>query len=457
MIAWPASWTTAVAFACAALLVVLTAAAAPAAVPSYLDVPRGASRSVDLPQDASDVLVGNPALADVSIASPRRLYIIGRETGLTNIFVLGSGGNEIARIELSVSIDGRSIRAALHRALPEERSIEVAVDGDIVTLMGTASSDGTVGRAARIARRFVETDDQIVNLLTVNREQQVLIQVRVAEVQRTVLKEIGITANFTDSPGGTIASRGLLKGNDFAGALFYSGIQDVMVQLRLLEERGLVRNLAEPNLVAVSGETASMLAGGEYPIPVPDDDGIKIEFKPFGVTLSFLPVVLDSGRINLKLSTEVSALSNTNTVDWVLANSDRISINSFTVRRASSTVELPDGGSLMIAGLIQNDILSGLSGVPGVMDLPIIGQLFRSDSFRRNESELVVIVNASLVRPTAPDTLRSPTDAISPGGDLDRWLMGRILGHYAPGFVQDTHPGQRHHPPFGFTIDEAQP
>lgn len=457
MIASSTYQATIVVLAFAVLLFSLGAASADSVVPTYMEVPKGTSRSVELPLDASDVLVGDPGIADVSVTSPRRLYVVGRETGLTNIFVQGDDGNEIARIELSVSLDPRPIKAALKRALPEERSIDVVADGEIVTLMGTASSDGAAGRAARIASRFVESDDQIVNLLTVNREQQVLIQVRVAEVQRTILKEIGISASFEDSPGGIIASRGLIKGNDFAGALTYSGIQDLMVQLRLLEERGLVRNLAEPNLVAVSGETASMLAGGEYPIPVPDDDGIKIEFKPFGVTLSFLPVVLDSGRINLKLSTEVSALSNTNTVDWVLANSARISINSFTVRRASSTVELPDGGSLMIAGLIQNDILSGLAGVPGVMDLPILGQLFRSDSFRRNESELVVIVNASLVRPTAPDTLRSPTDAISPGGDLDRWLMGRILGRYAPGFIQDRLSSDRRQPPFGFTIDEARP
>lgn len=443
--------------ACAALLSLSETAAADSALPTYLEVPKGTSRSVDLPEDASDVLVGDPEVATVSVTNPQRLYIVGRETGLTNIFVQGRDGEEIARIELSVSIDARHIRAALNRALPEERSIEVVADGAIVTLMGTANSDGAAGRAARIARRFVESEDQIVNLLTVNREQQVLIQVRVAEVQRTLLKEIGFSASLDDSPGGAIATRGLLKGNDFAGVLSYSGIQDFMVQLQLLEERGLVRNLAEPNLVAVSGETASMLAGGEFPIPVPDDDGIKIEFKPFGVTLSFLPVVLDNGRINLKLSTEVSALSNTNTVDWVLGDGARISINSFTVRRASSTVELPDGGSLMIAGLIQNDILSGVAGVPGVMDIPILGQLFRSDSFRRNESELVVIVNASLVRPTAPDALRSPTDAISPGGDLDRWLMGRILGRYAPGFIQDRLPNDRRQPPFGFTIDEVQP
>jgi pilus assembly protein CpaC len=223
----------------------------------------------------------------------------------------------------------------------------------------------------------------------------------------------------------------------------------------MLEQRGLVRNLAEPNLVAVSGETASMLAGGEVPVPVPDRDGIKIEYKPFGVSLSFLPVILDTGAISLKLSTEVSSLSADRvTIPLVTGPA---SVPAFIVRRASSTVELPSGGSLMLAGLIQNDVLRGINGVPGLMDIPILGQLFRSQSFKRNETELVIIVTTSLVRATAPHAMVAAGDNISPGTDSDAWLYGKLLKRYTPGFIQDAPPLSRAPVSLGFTIDEAKP
>lgn len=433
-----------------------------AAVPENFHLAVGKARSVVLPGDAREVIVGDSRVADVTVSNRRRLFVMGRQAGTSNVYVLDGNGVIIARMEVSVGADVEAARAAISRILPDD-AIEVSAEGGTLVLSGTVSSDGAAGRAALIARRFVGSDQALVNLININREQQVLIQVRVAEVQRNLLKEIGVTSVFNEgilghaSAGGAVFPRGLIKGNDFAGSFILSGIEGLLLQLRLLEERGLVRNLAEPNLVAVSGETASMLAGGEYPIPVPDKDGIKIEFKPFGVTLSFLPVVLDDGRISMKLNTEVSTLSTTNTVEWRLVNGDSLNINSFTVRRASSTVELPNGGSLMIAGLIQNDVLSGLAGVPGVMDIPVFGQLFRSDSFRRNETELVIIVNASLVRPTAPNTLVDPTQTLSPGGDLDKWLFGRMLGYYAPGFVQDASGRAHRPPPFGFTLDELLP
>lgn len=433
----------------------------PSAVPDHVHLAVGKARSVELPGDAREVVVGDSRVADVTVSNLRRLFVMGRTAGTSNIYVLDGGGAIIARMEVSVGVDVEAVTAAIRRSLPDE-PIEVSAEGASLVLSGSVTSDGAAGRAAMVARRFVAKDENLVNLIRVNREQQVLIQVRVAEVQRNLLKEIGIGTTFSGglagraSLSGSTAARGLIKG-DSAGTFIFDGIQSLLVTLNLLEERGLVRNLAEPNLVAVSGETASMLAGGEYPIPVPDKDGIKIEFKPFGVTLSFLPVVLDDGRISMKLSTEVSTLSTSNAVEWPLINNEKLNINSFTVRRAATTVELPNGGSLMIAGLIQNDMLTGLTGVPGVMDIPIFGQLFRSNSFRRNESELVIIVNASLIRPTAPSALVDPTQTLSPGGDLDLWLFGRMLGHYAPGFVQDASGRIRRPPPFGFTLDELLP
>jgi pilus assembly protein CpaC len=261
--------------------------------------------------------------------------------------------------------------------------------------------------------------------------------------------------NSTDRLKGNTNILGLNPLNQFAATFTLEGIRDLFTTLSVLEQRGFVRNLAEPNLVAVSGETASMLAGGEIPIPVPDRDGIKIEFKPFGVSLSFLPVILDTGNISLKLSTEVSSLS-AERIDVPLLTG-RAAINSFIVRRASSTVEMPSGGSVMLAGLIQNDVLSGINGVPALMDLPILGQLFRSESFKRNETELVVIVTTSLVQAQAPQALVAANDAVSPATDVETWAYGKLINQFTPGFVQDAAPAEHAPKPFGFTIDETKP
>lgn len=429
-------------------------------VPASIDLSVGKATQVDLPGDAREVIVGDPAIAEVAISSKRRLFVLGRKAGRSNVFVMNGAGNLIARVEVVVGVDLDAVRQALKRGVPNE-TIEVRNEAGTLMLTGSVNTDGAAGKVAAIARRFVDKDENLVNLIRVSREQQVLIQVRVAEVQRNALKEIGASINSIggNAPGfgplnltGSTASIGLTSTASAAATLTFAGISDLVAKLTLLEKRGLLRSLAEPNMVAVSGETASLLAGGEQPVPVPDNDGIKIEYKPFGVTLSFLPVVLESGRISMKLTTEVSARSATTE-----ALGNGLLARAFTVRRASSTVELPNGGSLMIAGLIQNDILQQLDGIPGLMDVPILGALFRSDSFQRNETELVVVVNATLVRPTAPAALVSPTDTLSPGGDLDRWLFGQLTGRYAPGFVNDAPERSRTMPMFGFTLDEVQP
>lgn len=434
-------------------------------LPGHVDLAVGSSMNVDLPGEAHEVVVGDAAIIDVAtINSKRRLFIMGRKIGRSNVFVLDAAAEVIARVEVQVGVDGQSVVAAIRRSLPDD-PIAVDAEGASLVLTGKVSSDAVAGRAAAIARRFVEKDEQVVNLLQVARDQQVLLQVRVAEVQKNILKEIGADTTLLDK--GIFGAANITgrvnpqpsSGINPVGSFVFTGVSDLLLRLTLLENRGLVRNLAEPNLVAVSGETASMLAGGEVPIPVADDDGIKLEMKPFGVALSFLPVVLDSGRINLKLSTEVSARSDNDGIKWpVLVNNQvtSITIPGFTVRRAASTVELPDGGSLMIAGLLQNDTISGLSGVPGAMDVPVLGQLFRSDSFKRNETELVIFVSANLVKPAAAGNFVVPTDSMSPGGDLDMWLFGKMLGRYTPGFRQDRI-RDREPAVYGFTIDEVLP
>ncbi|MGE5547811.1 MAG: type II and III secretion system protein family protein [Solirubrobacterales bacterium] len=432
-------------------------------VPARIDLPVGKSRDIDLPGEAREVVVGDPTIADVAVSSRRRIFIMGRKAGRSNVFVMDGSGRVIARIDAVVGVDREAIEGALRAVLPDE-SIEVSAEGANVILSGTARSDAATGRAAAVARRFVEKDENVVNLVKVTREQQVLIEVRVTEVQRNLLKELGVTtggqggyAKFLsdfDLVGRTKAIG--LSSTTFAGTFRFTGLHDLIVNLDLLESRGLVRNLAEPNLVAVSGETASMLAGGEYPIPVSDNDGIKIQYKPFGISLSFLPIVLDSGRISLKVSTEVSARSKADPVQIPLLTGVS-TVDSFSVRRAATTVEMPNGGSLMIAGLLQNDILSGIGGVPFIMDVPILGALFRSESFRRNQTELVIMVTSTLVRPTAAANLAIPNDAVSPGGDLDSWLFGKLQGRYSPGFAQDGNRREVKPFPFGYIIDELTP
>lgn len=437
-----------------------------APLPARLDLPVGKAVPIDLPSEAREVVVGESIIADVIVSSRRRLFVLGRKVGQTNVFVLDGKGDLITRAEIAVIVDSAPIQAAIARALPEEK-LEVRADGDSVILTGAVRSDAIAGRAAAIARRFVDADEKIVNTIVVTREQQVLLQVRVTEVQKNLLKEIGASGQFGKAIpilgktlpglGGKINAQGISDGEKLAGAMSFLPFGDLLFSLQFLEQRGLVRSLAEPNLVAVSGETASMLSGGEIPITIPTTTGLNVQYKPFGVSLAFLPIVLDSGRISLKMSTEVSKLTNETVEIPANTTSGKVGVHAFSVRRAATTVEIASGGSLMIAGLLQNDLNSSLTGIPGLMDLPILGQLFRSDAFKRNETELVVIVTASLIKPVAPTNMVAPVDAVSPGGDMDAWLFAKLLGYYSPGFVQDYTGEAKPLNLFGFSVDEFMP
>jgi pilus assembly protein CpaC len=403
-----------------------------------LAVPLNKTSQILLNQPIRDIIVGNPEIADVVVRSTEQVFVHGKAVGDTNLFLLDVNGNVVRRIEVSVQLEVESLRQLLTQLLPND-PIEVSSVGDNVILSGNVRSDGVAGQARSVARRYVKKEENIVSLLKVRTEQQVLIQVRVAEVQKAVLKELGVSNTLADVGLGAVYSEhGVLSatttavglGTDIASQLNVRGVvRNLSSVFRFLEKQGLVRNLAEPNLMAVSGELANMLAGGEYPIPVPDKDGIKIEYKPFGVGLSFLPIVLDNGRISLKLATEVSALSATNDVQ-IPVTGGSVRVKSFTVRRANSTVELPSGGSIMIAGLLQNDVISSLNGMPGLMDMPILGALFRSSSFQRQETELVILVSAILVRPNDPKSLSMPTDGHTISSDFDRYFMGKIQETY---------------------------
>ncbi|RAU20943.1 pilus assembly protein CpaC [Paramagnetospirillum kuznetsovii] len=416
------------------------------------------STDLALPAEVRDVIVGNSDIADVVVRSPTLIHVVGRAAGQTNIFLIDRAGRTMRRLEVDVGLDAQSVREVLRQVLPDERDIQVAAVNDSLYLSGMVKTDAAAASAKTLARRFVAADANLVTLLRVSNDQQVLLHVKVVEMQRTVIKElgVGVTSKSVALPGSaqltsgtTTATIGQITTSYF-GAGTITGLGPLTASLNLLENQGLIRTLVEPNLTAVSGETATMLAGGELPIPVADTNGaISVEFKPYGVLLNFTPTVLDPGRISLKMSTEVSAIDTANKT----AVSTSISVPAFKVRRAGSTVELPSGGSIMIAGLLQNDLTGNISGLPGLMDIPVLGALFRSTAFQRNETELVVILSAYVVQSvTRPDVLALPSDGFAPASDLKILLLGRLQDTYTKrGAVPPTTPGQLQGP-YGYIV-----
>lgn len=392
---------------------------------------------VELPAAVRDIVVGNPDVADVIVRSPTEVYVSGRQAGQTNVVFLDRSGRPLRRLDVDVHVDSDALRDVLRQVMPDERNIQVSAVGEAIFLAGTVRSEAAAASARTLARRYVKDDASVVTMMRVATEQQVLMQVKVAEMQKTVLKELGVGVSsgreslHLDDVSALVSTTGTIGLTTSASSLFGSvtvaGVDSLVATFSALERQGLIKTLVEPNLTAVSGETASLLAGGEFPIPVSEQDNtVTLEFKPFGVSLNFVPVVLDPGRISLKLQTEVSAVDN-NTAPVVLNN---FRIPGLTVRRASSTVEMPSGGSIMIAGLLQNDITSTLSGMPGIMDVPVLGALFRSNSFQRKETELVVIVSAYVVQPMDKPGLALPTDGFTPSSDLDLYVMGKLQETY---------------------------
>ena len=397
-------------------------------MPEVVNLGLNKARVYELSQDVRDVLVSNPAIADVIVKTPRLVYVLGQAVGDTNVFFFDGEGNEILRLEIRVELDLSSLQTAMAEYFPDDHIVVKAVNEDVI-LSGTVRSAQVAEDARLVAQRFVIDPSEIVNLLRIANEQQVLLRVRVSEMQRTVVKELGVQFGAEGSFSARNSIFDFNSGSPGANA-FGTALADFVgldITLDALESQGLVKTLAEPNLTALSGENANFLVGGEFPIPVPQEgDQITIEFKQFGVLLTFTPVVLSSGLISLKISTEVSQLSTAGAVSL-----NNFNIPSLTVNRAETTVELPSGGSFMIAGLLQNDIRSTIDGLPGMKDIPILGALFRSVAFRREETDLVVTVTPYLVRPVDPNRMALPTDGFAPASDFDMYLLGRLHDVYS--------------------------
>ncbi|MGO1117735.1 type II and III secretion system protein family protein [Rhodovibrionaceae bacterium A322] len=410
---------------------------------------------VTLKQPAASVFIANPEIADLQVMSPTVVYVYGRRQGETQLFAIDQRGGVLIDRPITVNHNLKALRTTLAAVLPGHQVTVRSVEMGIL-LTGQVDSPAQAEDARRLASRFLPATDgaEVINRLTTSAPTQVNLRVRIAEVSRSVGKDFGINweniaqlGNYTlgfgfGSGAGSAVSNAIAGGgNLFLG--FNTGSVDVNGLVDALATEGLVSVLAEPNLTALSGETASFLAGGEYPIPVPGEDRtVTIEYREFGVSLAFTPTLTGNERINLRVRPEVSQLSATGAVVV-----DGFEIPAVSTRRAETTVELGSGESFAIAGLLRSDTTNNITKFPFLGDLPVLGALFRSNSFNTDESELVIIVTPYLVEPTG-EALAVPTDSIILPNDVERIWHGRLEGQ------QRSHPAGSATPgPVGYILD----
>ena len=407
-------------------------------------VPLGVGKSVviDLPRDVKDVLVADPKIANAVIRTARRAYIIGSTVGQTNVFFFDQSGQQIAGFDIAVTRDLNGLRAAIRQALPH-LDIRVEGLGGGVVLSGNAPSPIEAHTAFDIASRLVDDGRKVVNGITVQGRDQVMLKVTVAEVQRDVIKQLGIDLSGAVGGGSSVLTFNNTNPFSVLGSPLVSTntitarFNSINATLRAMERAGVIRTLAEPNLTAISGESSSFLAGGEFPVPsgytcdpVTRNCQYQISWKKFGVGLNFTPIVLGEGRISLKVMTEVSELSTDNQLTLTqsigINETTTLTIPSIRTRRAETTVEIPSGGALAMAGMIQEQTKQQINGIPGLMQLPVLGQLFRSRDFVNRQTELVVIVTPYVVRAVAQRNLSRPDDGYADASDPQTILLGRL-------------------------------
>jgi pilus assembly protein CpaC len=408
---------------------------------SSLSVPMNRAVVVESDTPFAELSIANPAIADISSLSDRTIYVLGKSPGVTTLTILDAAGRLLTNVDVVVAADVTEFKERIRQILPGEQ-IEVRTANDGIVLSGTVSSAARLQRALDLAERYAP--ERVSNLMTVGGVQQVMLKVRFAEVERSVSKSLstslaldgGLLGGNANMSGGTNTNNNSgAQGNSLSGTIpgsneangamlfgFNAGSVEVGVLLEALETKGVVRTLAEPNLTALSGQEAKFLAGGEYPVPVSQDSGsVTVEFKPFGVELNFIPRVVDGDLINLELEAAVSSLDPTNGF-----TSNAFTIDAFRRRETSTTVELRDGESFAVAGLLQDDFIDTNGQVPWLGDMPVLGTLFRSAQYQRSQSELVIIITAHLVTPTRGEALALPTDRITPPSERDLFLNGKV-------------------------------
>jgi pilus assembly protein CpaC len=454
-----------------------------------LNLPKGKSAIIELPVDVRDMLVTNPQVADAVLRSPRRIYVLGVGQGSTDAVFFDAAGRKILTLAIRVDQDSGQLEDTLRRVLPNA-NIQVEPIRDSVILTGLVANAGESSMASQIAAQFVGKPENVLNMLAIAGKDQVMLKVRIVEVQRNIIKQLGVdsaavlgqlgetqylfgmtptygvnggllggaiggySADSTKAPvisrdvrvpirtcdaAGVCTITETLKAYDFVdkndplsvikNVAGDTGLNSAKGMIQAFERVGLVRTLAEPNLTVVSGEAGKFLVGGEFPVPTGQDatGKVSVEFKPYGVGLGYTPIVLSGGRISLKLSTEVSELSSLGA--FTLASTTggaSLVVPGLTVRRAETTVELPSGGSLMIAGLLQQQTKQNIDALPGMTNLPILGSLFRSRDYLNGETELVVIITPYIVDPTRPQDLQTPADGLRTPGDMSTVLLGRL-------------------------------
>jgi pilus assembly protein CpaC len=472
-----------------------------AAVHQSITLGMGKSVVVELDSEAHDVLVSSPDIVDAVVRSPKRIFLLGLKTGQTNAFFFDGANHQILSLDIRVEKDVTDLAGLMKANLPNS-AVKVSAMNDNVVLSGSVGSAQESTRAADLAASFTGDPKKVVNMLGIAGGEQVMLKVRIAEMDRNIAKQFGVNlgaagniggvpmAVATSNPfgllghalndasggtfgqacsgaffpsGGTTVASSAATGNSTVNTItngvastvqtITSGVPTVTTSatsatsclspnnaqgiLNALEQVGLVHMLAEPNLTAVSGETAKFLAGGEFPVPVAKDNqgNITVEFKTFGVGLSFTPVVLSPGRISLQISTEDSELSTagavtlsggTSVVNGQTVTTGGLTIPALSVRRAETTVELPSGGSFAIAGLMQHNTKQVIDGFPGLKDMPVLGALFRSRDYQDDQTELVVLVSAYLVTPTTESAFAAPTDGFVAPTDPETLLLGRL-------------------------------
>ena len=458
-------------------------------LPASRDVLLGLNKTmvVEVPRDLRDVVVSNPEFVDAVVQSSNRVYLIAKQLGNANVFFFDENGEQILSIDVRIERDMGAFDRLIERLIPGA-NVKSEVINDTIILTGSVPNPADASRASDIAARFMtrpgdadKRDTQkVVNMLVVEAKEQVMLKVTVAEVQREAIKRFGVNwtgAHVGDSAWGFASNNTFpltnANGNnsflfgvtgpssDLASCAIPGGVGTLVPPsalgavgninclartVEMFERNGLLKTLAEPTLTAISGETASFLAGGEFPVPVAQDkDSISVEWKPFGVGLSFTPLVLSEGRISLKVASEVSEISNVGAITLT-----SISLPGLKVRRTNTTIELPSGGSLVIAGLISDDTRANIDGVPGVKNLPILGSLFRSRDFQKQETELVVIVTPYMVNPVHISQIAKPTDGLIPASDARATFLGELNKVYGK---DEALPSGEYEGNYGFIVE----
>ncbi len=443
----------------------ITIGAHEGALSRRVDLSIGKSVIVDLPRDAKEVFVANPEVANAVVRSTRKIFLIGRANGATSVFVFDADGRQIASLEINVGRDLGSLRETLRRSFPRA-NIEVRPAGDSIILTGNVNSASEAQQATDIANAFVGSSEgvlgaargAVINSLTIEGKDQVMVRVTVVEVGRSVLKQFGINtsgswsnANFGTAAVFPFSPKVQASGNSITGSISGGGFS-AQATLSVFERAGVSRTLAEPTLVAVSGESATFTAGGEIPVPKSEDCtsgrgcSISTEFKPFGVNLTFTPVVLSENRISLRVATEVTELDYENAVTF-----GGINVPGMKVRKSTTSVELPSGATIMTAGLISSSMGQAVSGTPGLMNLPILGALFRSRDYQRRETELMIMVTPYIAQPMEPSQVARPDDGFIESFDPQAILLGRLNRLYGVAGASD--PGKGVKGRFGFIAD----